>query len=158
MQKSIYLIGLLCLAGTVFAADPQQGTDPLNGTWKISLAKSKYSPGPPPTSGTRTYEITGDTLKVTNKGVNAEGKTTSTDFTAKFDGKEYPESGNPDFDRISLKRTDAFTVDSVQKRDGKVATTNHTTVSKDGKVLTFTTKGTNAKGQPVNNVVVFDKQ
>jgi hypothetical protein len=31
-------------------------------------------------------------------------------------------------------------------------------ISKDGKVMTITTKGTNAKGQAVNNVQVIDKQ
>jgi uncharacterized repeat protein (TIGR01451 family) len=31
-------------------------------------------------------------------------------------------------------------------------------MSKDGKTMTYTTTGTNAQGQPVNNVLVFEKQ
>ena len=36
-------------------------------------------------------------------------------------------------------------------------TTYHRVVSKDGKTMTVTSKGTNA-GQATNNVVVFEKQ
>ncbi len=34
----------------------------------------------------------------------------------------------------------------------------HRVVSKDGKVMTLTSKGTDAKGQQVHNVAVYDKQ
>ncbi|HET7220724.1 MAG TPA: hypothetical protein VFJ02_21875 [Vicinamibacterales bacterium] len=40
----------------------------------------------------------------------------------------------------------------------KSQTTYTRVVSKDGKTMTVTVKGTNAQGQPVNNVVVFEKQ
>jgi hypothetical protein len=39
-----------------------------------------------------------------------------------------------------------------------VVQTSTRVVSKDGKTLTLTAKGTNAKGQAVNDVLVFDKR
>jgi hypothetical protein len=59
---------------------------------------------------------------------------------------------------ISLKRIDARTVERTNKKDGKVNVTITYVVSQDGKTMTATVKGTNAQGQPVNNVAVWEKQ
>ena len=135
-----------------------QATDPASGTWELNLAKSKFSPGPPPKSQTRTFQVTGADVKYTLKGIDAEGKPTLVQYTAKYDGKDYPVSGSQDFDAISLKRVDAGTAQATLKKGGKVIQTATRVVSKDGKTLTLTTIGTNAKGQAVNNVLVFDNR
>ncbi len=135
-----------------------QGTDPAAGTWELNLAKSKFSPGPPPKSQTRTYEVTGADVKYTLKGIDAEGKPTLVQYSAKYDGKDYPVTGSQDFDAIALKRVDAVTAQATLKKGGKVAQTGTRVVSKDGKTLTLTTTGKDAKGQAVNNVLVFDKR
>jgi hypothetical protein len=143
-----------------------QGTDPLVGTWKLNVAASTYSPGPPPNSSTRTVEDYGGGLFVsTGKGVNAKGDPTWAHFAFRYDGKDYPYAGStspgtsPTFTTVAFKRVDANTFEATAKVDGKVAaTTMTTTISKDGKTYTTRTKGTNAQGQPVNNVAVFDKQ
>ena len=79
-------------------------TDPFIGTWKLDLAKTKYSPGPPPQSGTVTYEAVGQGYKIIVKGTDAEGKPINSQFTGNFDGKDYPVSGNPDQDMTTMKR------------------------------------------------------
>ena len=135
-----------------------QATDPTSGTWELNLAKSKFSPGPPPKSQTRTWEVTGADVKYTLKGIDAEGKPTLVQWTGKYDGKDYQITGSPDFDAISLKHVDAVTAKATLKKGGKVVQTTKRVVSKDGKTLTLTTTGTNAKGQAVNNVAVFDKR
>jgi hypothetical protein len=135
-----------------------QAADPAAGTWELNLAKSKFSPGPAPKSQTRTYEVTGDNVKYSLKGVDAEGKPILVEYTAKYDGKDYPVAGVPDFDTISLKRVNATTAEATLKKGGKVVQTSKRVVAKDGKSLTLTTKGKNAKGQAVDNVVVFDKK
>jgi len=134
-----------------------QATDPAAGTWELNLAKSKFSPGPAPKSQTRTYEVTGDNVKYSLTGIDAEGKPILVEYTAKYDGKDYPVTGAKDFDAISLKRVNATTADATVKKGGKVVQTSRRVVSKDGKTLTLTTTGTNAKGQAVNNVAVFEK-
>ena len=92
--------------------------DPAAGTWELNLTKSKFSPGPPPQSLTRTFEVTGDDVKYTLKGINDRGKPTLVQFTAKYDGKDYPVTGSPDYDAISLRRVDAVEGQAVKRRHG----------------------------------------
>jgi len=134
-----------------------QAADPASGTWELNLAKSKFSPGPAPKSLTRTYAVNGADVKYSLKGLDAEGKPILVEYSAKLDGKDYPVTGSPDFDAISFKQLDAGTMEATLKKGGKVVQTSKRVVSKDGKTLTLTTTGTNAKGQAINNVSVFDK-
>jgi hypothetical protein len=127
------------------------------GTWTLNVAKSKYSPGPPPKAQTSTYEASGQGVKVTVKGTGADGKPTTMEFTANYDGKDYPVTGNADYDATSLKRIDAYTVEFTRKKGGKVVQTGTNVVSKDGKTRTVTTKGTNAQGQQISNVAIYEK-
>ena len=135
-----------------------QSTDPIVGTWELNVAKSKYSPGPAPKSESRTYMIAGQDIKATSKGVDGTGKPTAGEWTVNYDGKDRPQTGNPDADALSLKRIDASTTEFTQKRAGKVVMTGTRIISRDGKVMTITTKGTNAKGQTINDMEVFEKR
>jgi hypothetical protein len=128
------------------------------GTWKLNLAKSKYSPGPAPKSQTLKLEAAEDGVKYTADGVGPDGKPTHQEFSAKYDGKDYPFKGNPDADTISYKRIDAHTVEAVTKKGGKTTITAKVVVSPDGKTRTLTMTGKDAKGRDVNNTVVYDKQ
>jgi hypothetical protein len=137
-----------------------QGTaDPLVGTWKLNAAKSKPSPGSSvPKSQTVKYETQGDALKVTADTVNEDGTTQHQAYSAKFDGKEYPITGDPDRDSATMKRIDAYTTEVVGKKAGKPSVTYRRVVSKDGKTLTLRATGTDAKGQKVNTVAAYDKE
>lgn len=135
-----------------------QVADPVLGTWELNPAKSRYSPGPPPKSEMRTYEASGQGVKLTVKGLDADGKPTLVQYTANYDGKDYPVTGSQNFDTIVLKRIDAFTLEATLKKAGKVVQTTTRVISKDGKTMTFTVKGTNANGQPFNNVLLWDKR
>ena len=44
------------------------------------------------------------------------------------------------------------------KKDGKVTATGRIVVSADGKSRTVTTSGTDAEGNRIKNIVVYDKQ
>jgi len=133
-------------------------TDHIIGTWKLNLAKSKYSPGPPPKSQTATYEAVGQGVKVIVKGTDAEGKPIDTQSTSNFDGKDYPVTGNADWDTIARKRIDAYKMEITRKKAGKVVSTATSVVSKDGKTRTVMEKGVNAKGEKISNTLVYDKQ
>lgn len=135
-----------------------QGTDPIIGTWVLNVAKSKFSPGPAPKSESRTYVVAGQEIKATSTGVGADGKPTAGEWIIVNDGRDTPLTGNPDADVLSLKRTDAFSTEFTLKKAGKVVITGTRTISRDGKVMTITNKGTNAKGQTINDVLVFEKR
>lgn len=155
LRAAVLGMVLLALSGVKLAS---QGTDPIVGTWELNVVKSKYSPGPAPKSETRTYVAAGQDIKATSKGVGADGKPTVGQWTVNYDGKDRPQSGSPDADALSLKRIDAFTAEFTQKKAGKVVMTGTRTISRDGKVMTISNKGTNAKGQTINDVEVFDKR
>ncbi len=132
-------------------------TDPIIGTWKLDVAKSKYSPGPPPKSLTLTFQAAEKGTKLTSDGVDAQGQPTHTEYTANYDGKDYPITGSAIGGTVSLKRIDARTVQRTDKKGGKVVQTLTRKVSADGKTLTVAVKGTNAQRQPVNNELVFTR-
>jgi hypothetical protein len=134
-----------------------QGSDPIVGTWVLNVAKSKFTPGPAPKSESRTYVMAGQEIKATSKGVDGDGKATAGEWTIVYDGKDRAMTGDPDADLLSLKRVDAFTTEFTEKKAGQVVITGTRTISRDGKVMTITTKGTNAKGQTIDNVLVFEK-
>lgn len=132
--------------------------DPAIGTWTLNVAKSKFAPGPAPRSQTRTYEETARGETWTAKTVAADGAERSTQCTFEFDGKDYPVTGSSIYDTLSLKRLNARTAAFQGKKAGKVTETGTRKVSADGKVLTVSMKGTDAKGAPFSAVQVFDKQ
>ena len=154
----LVLGGLGACNGTSQAPPEDSGQDPLVGTWELSITKSTYNPGPAPRSETRTYVVAGQEIKATSKGVAADGTPTSGQWTVNYDGKDRPITGTPEADALSLKRIDAFTGEFTQKKAGKVVATGTRVISKDGKVMTITTDGTNAKGQAVHDVEVFDRR
>lgn len=142
------------LIGAAFAQ-----SDPQVGVWTLNVAKSKYSPGPAPKSATTKIDAAGAGTKVIVDQALADGTMRHWEFTANYDGKDSPVTGNnPDADMVARTRINATTVQTISKKGGKVTTTQTSAVSSDGKTRTVTTKGVNASGQQVNNVAVYEKQ
>jgi hypothetical protein len=152
MSASKAVLAVLVFAGSLAAADAAIGT------WKLNVAKSKFSPGPPPQSATVTYAASGGGVKRTGETVNADGTKTSFEYTAQYDGKDYPITGNANADTVALKQVNDRTVEATLKKSGKVVTNARRVVSADGKTLTLTITGTNAQGQKMRNVQVLEKQ
>jgi hypothetical protein len=150
-MKFVRLLITLALGTTLWAADPAIGT------WKLNVAKSKYTPGPSPKSATITYEETADGIKRMGESVDAEGKTTSFGYTAKYDGKDYPVTGSELFDTITLKRNDHIT-EATLKKSGKVVSSARREVSKDAKTMTLAITGTNSKGEKTKDTAIYEKQ
>jgi hypothetical protein len=151
--RSVLLTLVLCLlAGAVcFASDVQMGT------WKLNEAQSKIAAGTPKNS-TVVYEAAGDSVKVTIDGNAADGTATHSEWTGKFDGKDYPSTGNPNEDMRSVKQIDDHTLHVTSKKGGKVVLTAHVVVAADGKSRTVTATGTDAQGRKYKSTAVYDKQ
>jgi hypothetical protein len=62
-------------------------SDPDVGTWKLNVAKSKYTNMAVPKTDTRTIEKDGDSTKVTVKGVSANGSPIAYGYTSKYDAR-----------------------------------------------------------------------
>jgi hypothetical protein len=151
---TVFAIMFMTLAAAGLASAQ---SDPFVGIWKLNVAKSKYTPGPAPKSQTRTWDASG---KVSVKGVNAAGKPMSYGYPIKNDGKEYPTVGAiPNgADKISSKKVAPNTVEVTFKRAGKPVETTKFAVSKDGKMLTISAKGSNPDGAAFDNMTVWEKK
>jgi hypothetical protein len=151
--RTIVLTLALCFVGVavVFAQDANMGT------WKLNEAKSKFASGATKNS-TVVYEAAGDNVKVTVDGTDKDGKATHNEWTGKFDGKDYPVTGDPSTDARSYKKIDGRTLELTGKKDGKVVTTGRIAVSADGKTRTVKTSGTDSTGKKAKSTAVYDKQ
>ena len=145
------------------------GENPIVGTWRLNLDKSKFESGPPLKAQTRQYSQRFDGLIVANIwSINAQGTPSFTQTVSKYDGKEYGQYNQTRLETFQATGTqtgntqafavvDAYTIDITNKVDGRVATTSRRTVSEDGKTMTHVVKGTNAQGKAYTNVLMFDR-
>jgi len=152
------VLGTMLAAVVPAALATAQAGDPVLGTWTLNVAKSKYSLGPAPKSQTRTYTATANGYKFSSKGVDAEGKPTTTEFTTAYDGKFHAVTGSATIDSIMVKRIDANTTEATQTKAGKLVSKTTRVISKDGKTLTSTANGKNAAGKAYTNVEIYDKK
>lgn len=130
---------------------------PALGTWKLNEAKSKFGPGA--TKNTKVvYEAAGDQVKVTVDGTDAKGEATHSEWTGKFDGKDYPATGEKSYDTRAYKQVNANTLEMTLKKDGKVVGTGKIVMSADGKSRTVTTNVTGPDGKKITATAVYDKE
>ena len=154
---------MLVRRGGTWLAVAQQSTpildfDPAIGAWELDLAQSSFKPGPPVRSQTRTYTQTADGVHFVLEGISATGAPMHTEYTARTDGKDYPLVGAGITNSIALTRVNAVRTDGVEKQDGRVVYAVKRIVSTDGRTMTITVDGKNAKGDSVANVLVFRRR
>jgi hypothetical protein len=149
---------VMACAAILVSASAALAADNWLGTWKMNAAKSKFSPGPGPRSLTLKFEAAPAGIKFSSEGVDAEGKATKTGYVSRFDGQAVPYEGNPDADTAAPKKIDDNSYENTWTKGGKTTTNAKVVVSADGKTMTITHAGTNAKGQTVNHTFVYDRQ
>jgi hypothetical protein len=169
-------VSVIALSTDLLSQDPVLRPNPLIGTWKQNMEKSTYSPGPPPLKGSysvRQYaagtdgSIVAITMNIGPEGLPALGAISA----AYYDGKEYPQHTvatlgtslashvAPKIERtISYSPVDPYTVKIVQKEDDKIVSASTRTISRDGRTMTDRFDYTDAAGQHVTNVLIFEKQ
>lgn len=127
----------------------------LIGTWRLVVAKSKYSPGPPPRSETRVYRRQSDGVHGVVTRVLADGKTEKFEYTANF-GQDIVVTGIADYDRVTLRKVDELTSDAVLSHAGNVFGVARRAVASDGKSMTITFDRT-SNDLRIHNVAVYEK-
>ena len=152
-KRAWYLsvVVLLVAAAAVMAAE-----DGNLGTWVLNEGKSKISGTAKNTKVV--YEAAGDSVKVSVDGVDSDGKAVHTEWTGKYDGKDYPVTGGADGDVRAMKRVDAHTLGLTDKVNGKVWITGKVTLAGDGKSRTVTMTRTEKDGKKTSSTYVYDKQ
>ena len=158
MRKTLTLAALATCCAIVFSSQVAFAADNWLGTWKLNVAKSKFSPGPAPQGRTLKFEWTADGIQQSADTVTSDGSPVHSGYTSKFDGVDVPWTGNPDADMASAKKIDDNSYANTWKKNGKTTIQVKAVVSKDGKTLTGFQTGVNEKGQKVKNVEVYDRQ
>lgn len=152
-MKAVALsMGLFLAAGVLNAANPEMGT------WKLNEGKSKIASGTVKNTTVVYSRTMMGKVKVTTDGVNAKGKREHTEWTGKFDGKDYALSGDPMSDMRAYTKVNDRTLELTSKKDGKVTGTGRVVISADGKSRTVTVNGTTPKGKKYKSVAVYDKE
>jgi histidinol dehydrogenase len=129
--------------------------NPLVGTWRLVVEKSRYNPGPPPQRQMRTYQAQPNGVKTIIRTVQADGESTTVEYTANYDSIEYRVTGSAAADGIALTRIDAHTAEAKLMHAGRVVGTARRVVSADGKTMTITLR--DARGA-VQNVAFYEKE
>jgi hypothetical protein len=163
-------VALFVLAG---AAEAQtRNADPVIGTWQLNVERSVWSPGPrPPADLISLYDFTpmeDGWTRFTLTSVNAQGVPTIQLSPFRIDGEARPVhnqntlaarmvSGEPTNLTRSYRRIDSHTTEFTTFNNGVAGIPQVRTVSPDGQTYTMVTRGTNAQGVAVSNVLVFDR-
>ena len=148
----------IALTISLFFASVAMGfqNNPQMGTWKLNEAKSKFAGKA--RNHTVVYEAAGDQIKVTVDGVDENGAAVHSEWTGKFDGKDYPVTGDANSDVRSYRTINQNTLALSGKKAGKVTLSGRIVISADGKTRRVTTTTTDAQGKKVTNTAVYDKQ
>jgi hypothetical protein len=143
---TVCFVGVFCLAQNANM-----------GTWKLNEAKSKISRGAPK-NNTVLYEAAGENVRIVIDGIASDGKPMHSEWTGKFDSKDYPVIGDPNSDARSLTKIDDRTLGFNAKKNGKTILSGRIVVSADGKSRTVTSSGGDANGKTISSLAVYDKQ
>jgi hypothetical protein len=159
-RTTLVLTGV-ALLGFAAATLPDLGfaqSNPLIGTWKLNLDKSKFSPGTAPRSGTLNYQQDGQNFRITGQFTDAQGRSRTTAFTYIYDGQPHPNTGDSAVDASAATLVDANTIIFGRFKDGKLIAVGTNVVSPDGKAMTVNTTGTGSTLPSATGITVWDKQ
>jgi hypothetical protein len=154
MRLALFVV-IVAAVGSLHAQDAD---DPILGTWKLNLSKSKYIPGPAPRSQTRVYRRTPDGIFVTIETVDAKGsKQPTIEFAERYDGMDYPIKGSAVGDAVALTRINNYLSEATMKHGGMVVATTRRIVTDGGKTLMLIYQEASYE-HPVDNIIVYDRQ
>jgi hypothetical protein len=153
-KKTLYVILVALSAGILMAADA------FTGTWKLVPEASLVAKGKAAKGVTAVVTEQGQNLNVAVQGVDPDGKQISVKWSEPMKGgtRTYTQGAPPAGTTITSKRVDANTIDSTTTVNGKQTSTGRAQVSKDGKTITVTTKGTDDKGKAFESKEVYARQ
>jgi hypothetical protein len=158
--RGLFVLVTLAAVGTapVLSAQSSSSTAPdsLVGAWRLNVAKSRYRPGPAPSSETRTYTRQGENVLGVILRAFADGRRERIEYTANYD-REYPVTGTEDYDHVVLKRIDRYTSEAVLSHAGRVFGTARRVIAADGKSMTITFRRDSESGVSVLNLAVYEK-
>ena len=147
MNVSSILAAVVLSSLAIVASSPSFAqSNPLLGTWKLNLGKSKYASGTGPKEQPSTYVQDGPNVKNIGKSVDYEGKPLETVLLHIYDGQPHPSTGNPLYDSSTYTKIDDHNIFWSRSKNGKQVMVGHMVMAPDGKSYTTTNITTVGKG------------
>src|ERR1700716_274892 len=149
--RSMVMTLVLCFIGLAagFAENPNMGT------WKLNEAKSKVPAGMLKNTLV-VYTADGDSIKVVTDGTDGKGNPMHTEWTGKFDGKDYSLSGDPTADSRSYKKVNDRILSLANMNDETDTTSGRIVVSADGKSRKLTVSAKDSAGKKITSTAIYD--
>jgi hypothetical protein len=120
-------LGLILVAGGLYADDP------FDGTWKLNESRSKLTPRTDKDTKIVYNSHSTDKVTVTTEGVEGDGTPIHSEWKGKFDGKDYEITGDPDANTRSYQKINDRTLYMTAKKGSEVIAQGLIVVSADGK-------------------------
>jgi hypothetical protein len=156
MKTRTILVSLvLVLSGAALCLAADMDFTPFMGTWKLDESKSQLSTGGGKNITVIYTPMADNMVKITVDGVDKNGKPTHSDWTGKFDGKDYPVAGSTSHDMRSYAAASHHTLSMVATKNGKTVATGTVAVAADGKTRTVTVKSDDPS---LSFTAVYDKE
>jgi hypothetical protein len=159
MCKTVMLLAILGLAPSLWAADP------IIGTWKLNTAKSKFSPAilgnrAPLKEAIMTIRELGEQIEIIYIGTRTDGSPVFQQSTFPREGGvlNYKRGGPGDGVAVVFTRVDVYSGFFTRLQNGRQIYVNVTFISRDGKTQQDNYRGTDAQGNPFEQIVVYDRQ
>jgi hypothetical protein len=152
-MRTTMLTLAVCLAAVAIASAANANM----GTWKLNDAKSKIPAGVGKNNMVM-YVAAGDSIKVTIDGEDGKGAAFHSEWTGKFDNKDYALTGDPSADMRAYKEVNDHSIEATTKKDGKVTSVAKIVVAADGKTRTLSVSATDAMGKKIKYESLYDKQ
>ncbi len=169
MRKVMLFLAVFGLVGSLWAADPVVQTEKSKnvadvGSWKLNVAKSKIPPAAEAAIkelNVVVRELDAD-FEYTETGTRMDGSAISTKWTVPKQGGVFKYQQGGAADKTTTIRTVIFLDPGdwydTDLQNGKQTQVRHVVVSKDGKTMRQVAKGTDAKGKPYEEIVLYDRQ
>ncbi len=113
--------GALISAAALLAPTLCQAQSPFDGTWRIDMSQTKFSPKP-------------NSFYIGDGWYHCD--TCTPNIVVQADGQDHPVTGQV-YDTLSVNASDPHTITLIGKKDGKVLFEQSRTVSANGKMLTI---------------------
>jgi hypothetical protein len=156
-RRSILTATALGLAVVIASAFPSFAqSNPLLGTWKLNVEKSKNNSGTLARSQISVYSQDGQNYKNTSKGVDYQGNPFETILLHIYDGQPHPTTGNPLYDSSTYTKIDDHTIFWSRSKAGKQVLIGYLVLAPDGKTYTTTNMTTLGKGG--SDIAVNERQ
>jgi hypothetical protein len=156
----MFLLAVFVVAGSLWAADP------IMGTWKLNIAKSKFGPGvqaPMKVQTNALREVTAGQCELTITGIGTNGSPYSMKLTYPLQGggpaviaAQPPALGEGLSTVVTLIEPGNWYFTDL--KNGKQVAVAHVVVSKDGKSALETNRSTDATGKITETQLIYDKQ